>query len=146
MPCPCEAACTLNLDDNPVTIKSIERSIIDKGYEEGWVIPMINKKTGKKIAIIGSGPAGLASAQQLARAGHNVTVFEKNDRIGGLLRYGIPNFKMEKHYIDKRVKQMQLEGVTFKCNVRIGENKGFKEIHDSFDAIVLACGSEQPGI
>ncbi len=106
---------------------------------------MINKKkTGKKIAIIGSGPAGLASAQQLARAGHNVTVFEKNDRIGGLLRYGIPNFKMEKHYIDKRVKQMQLEGVTFKCNVRIGENKSFKEIHDSFDAIVLACGSEQP--
>ena len=144
-PAPCEAACTLNLDDNPVTIKSIERSIIDKGYEEGWVIPMINKKkTGKKIAIIGSGPAGLASAQQLARAGHNVTVFEKNDRIGGLLRYGIPNFKMEKHYIDKRVKQMQLEGVTFKCSVKIGENKSFKEIHDSFDAIVLACGSEQP--
>ena len=144
-PAPCEAACTLNLDDNPVTIKSIERSIIDKGYEEGWVIPMINKKkTGKKIAIIGSGPAGLASAQQLARAGHNITVFEKNDRIGGLLRYGIPNFKMEKHYIDKRVKQMMLEGVTFKCNVRVGENKNFKEIYDSFDAVILACGSEHP--
>ena len=144
-PAPCEAACTLNLEDNPVTIKSIERSIIDKGYKEGWVIPIVSqKKTDKKVAIIGSGPAGLASAQQLARAGHNVTVFEKNDRVGGLLRYGIPNFKMEKHYIDKRVKQMKLEGVTFKCNVRVGENKNFKEIYDSFDAVILACGSEHP--
>ena len=99
-PAPCEASCTLNIEDSPVNIKSIERSIIDKGYEKGWVIPEINKnKTNKKVAIVGSGPAGLASAQQLARAGHEVTVFEKNDRIGGLLRYGIPNFKMEKHYI-----------------------------------------------
>ena len=109
-PAPCEASCTLNIEDNPVAIKSIERSIIDKGYEMGWVVPEINKnKTGKKIAIVGSGPAGLASAQQLARAGHMVTVFEKNDRAGGLLRYGIPNFKMEKHYINKRIIQMQKE-------------------------------------
>ena len=109
-PAPCEASCTLNIEDNPVTIKSIERSIIDKGYEMGWVVPEINKnKTDKKIAVVGSGPAGLASAQQLARAGHIVTVFEKNDRVGGLLRY-IPHFKMEKHYIDKRIVQMQKEG------------------------------------
>ena len=144
-PAPCEAACTLNLEDNPVTIKSIERSIIDKAYKEGWVVPLVNKKkTNKKIAIIGSGPAGLASAQQLARAGHSVTVFEKNDRVGGLLRYGIPNFKMEKHYIDKRVKQMELEGVVFRCNIQIGKNKKFSEIQSEFNAIILACGSEEP--
>ena len=144
-PAPCEASCTLNIDDNPVAIKSIERSIIDKGYEMGWVVPEINKnKTDKKIAVVGSGPAGLASAQQLARAGHIVTVFEKNDRAGGLLRYGIPNFKMEKHYIDKRIVQMQKEGVEFKYNSHIGKNVDAKEILKEFDAIVLACGSEEP--
>jgi glutamate synthase (NADPH/NADH) small chain len=144
-PAPCEASCTLNIEDNPVAIKSIERSIIDKGYEMGWVVPEINKnKTDKKIAVVGSGPAGLASAQQLARAGHTVTVFEKNDRAGGLLRYGIPNFKMEKHYIDKRIVQMQEEGVEFKCDSHIGENIDAKEILNEFDAIVLACGSEEP--
>lgn len=144
-PAPCEAACTLNLEDNPVTIKSIERSIIDKAYEKGWIVPQkINKKTGKKIAVIGSGPAGLSCAQQLARAGHNVTVFEKNDRVGGLLRYGIPNFKMEKHYIDKRAEQMQQEGVSFECNVQIGKNKSFDSLNKTYDAIVLACGSEHP--
>ena len=144
-PAPCEASCTLNIEDNPVAIKGIERSIIDKGYEMGWVVPQINKnKTGKKIAVVGSGPAGLASAQQLARAGHTVIVFEKNDRVGGLLRYGIPHFKMEKHYIDKRITQMQKEGVEFKCNSHIGENIEAKEILKEFDAIVLACGSEEP--
>ena len=144
-PAPCEASCTLNIEDNPVAIKSIERSIIDKGYEMGWVVPEINKnKTDKKIAVVGSGPAGLASAQQLARAGHTVTVFENNDRAGGLLRYGIPNFKMEKHYIDKRIVQMQEEGVEFKCDSHIGENIDAKEILNEFDAIVLACGSEEP--
>ena len=144
-PAPCEASCTLNIEDNPVAIKGIERSIIDKGYEMGWVVPQINKnKTGKKIAVVGSGPAGLASAQQLARAGHTVIVFEKNDRVGGLLRYGIPHFKMEKHYIDKRIIQMQKEGVEFKCNSHIGENIEAKEILKEFDAIILACGSEEP--
>ena len=144
-PAPCEASCTLNIEDNPVAIKSIERSIIDKGYEMGWVVPEVNKnKTDKKIAVVGSGPAGLASAQQLARAGHIVTLFEKNDRAGGLLRYGIPHFKMEKHYIDKRIVQMKKEGVKFKCNSHIGENIDAKEILSEFDAIVLACGSEEP--
>ena len=144
-PAPCEAACTLNLEDNPVTIKSIERSIIDKAYEKGWIVPQkVKTKTGKKIAVIGSGPAGLSCAQQLARAGHSVTVFEKNDRVGGLLRYGIPNFKMEKHYIDKRVEQMQQEGVSFECNVQIGKNKSFDSLNKMYDAIVLACGSVHP--
>ena len=144
-PAPCEAACTLNIEDSPVTIKSIERSIIDKGYEMGWVVPQINKnKTGKKVAVIGSGPAGLASSQQLARAGHSVTLFEKNDRIGGLLRYGIPNFKMEKHYIDKRVIQMTREGVEFRCNSHIGLDIDVEDIMKDYDAVVLACGSEEP--
>jgi glutamate synthase (NADPH/NADH) small chain len=144
-PAPCEAACTLNIENNPVAIKSIERAIIDKAYEKGWLVPEINqKKTNKKVAIVGSGPAGLACAQQLARAGHKVTLFEKNDRIGGLLRYGIPNFKMEKHLIDKRIEQMSKEGVTFECNIRVGEDVAMKQISKKFDAIVLACGSEQP--
>ncbi len=144
-PAPCEAACTLNIEDSPVTIKSIERSIIDKGYEMGWVVPQVNEnKTGKKVAVIGSGPAGLASSQQLARAGHSVTLFEKNDRIGGLLRYGIPNFKMEKHYIDKRVIQMEKEGVEFKCNSHIGSDINVEDIVKNYDAVVLACGSEEP--
>ena len=145
MSAPCEAACTLNIEDNPVTIKGIERSIIDRGYKEGWILPEIKEdKSGKIIAVVGSGPAGLACAQQLARAGHNVEVFEKNDRIGGLLRYGIPNFKMEKHYIDKRVKQMEAEGVEFKCNVDIGKDLSTKDLVNNYDAIVLACGSEEP--
>ena len=144
-PAPCEAACTLNIEDNPVTIKNIERSIIDKGYNEGWIKPVINpSKTKKKIAIVGSGPAGLACAQQLARSGHNVILFEKNDRIGGLLRYGLPNFKMEKHYIDKRIDQMKKEGVIFKCNVRIGQDINLNQLNKDFDAVVLACGSEEP--
>ena len=144
-PAPCEAACTLNIDDNPVTIKNIEKSIIDKGYKNGWILPKINnKKTGKKIVVIGSGPAGLSCAQQLARAGHDVKVVEKNDRIGGLLRYGIPNFKMEKHYIDKRIKQMEKEGVSFECNVKVGEELSLKKLSKEFDAVVLACGSEEP--
>lgn len=144
-PAPCEAACTLNIEDNPVTIKGIERSIIDRGYREGWIVPQIKKeKTGKSIAVIGSGPAGLACAQQLARAGHNVDVFEKNDRVGGLLRYGIPNFKMEKHYIDKRVKQMEAEGVKFNCNVNAGIDLSTEDLINNYNAIVLACGSEEP--
>ena len=144
-PAPCEAACTLNIDDSPVTIKSIERSIIDKAYEKGWLIPEINKiKTNKKVAVIGSGPAGLSCSQQLARAGHDVILYEKNDRIGGLLRYGIPNFKMEKYLIDRRIEQMSKEGVVFECNVKIGEDITVKKLLNDFDAIVLACGYEHP--
>ena len=116
-PAPCEAACTLNLQDQPVTIKSIECAIIDKGWAMGWVKPQIPlQRTGKRVAVIGSGPSGLACAQQLARAGHEVVVYEKNDRIGGLLRYGIPDFKMEKHLIDRRISQMKAEGVSFRPN------------------------------
>jgi glutamate synthase (NADPH/NADH) small chain len=144
-PAPCEAACTLNLTDEPVTIKSIECSIIDKAWEMGWVKPQIPaRRTGKKVAIVGSGPAGLAAAQQLARAGHSVVVFEKNDRIGGLLRYGIPDFKMEKRHIDRRIAQMQAEGVVFRPNWHIGKDIPAKQLLDEFDALVLAGGSEQP--
>ncbi len=113
-PAPCEASCTLNIDDNPVTIKTIECAIVDRGWEEGWIVPQIPPhRTGKRVAVVGSGPAGMACAQQLARAGHAVTLFEKTDRIGGLLRYGIPDFKMEKHLIDRRMEQMAAEGVEF---------------------------------
>src|SRR5688572_21631207 len=120
-PAPCEAACTLNVNDDPVGIKSIEHAIIDRAWAEGWVKPQPAKvKTGKKVAVVGSGPAGLAAAQQLARAGHDVTVFEKNGRIGGLLRYGIPDFKMEKSHIDRRIAQMQAEGVVFRSGVMVG--------------------------
>jgi glutamate synthase (NADPH/NADH) small chain len=144
-PAPCEAACTLNLTDEPVTIKSIECSIIDKAWEMGWVKPHIpTRRTGKKVAVVGSGPAGLAAAQQLARAGHNVVVFEKNDRIGGLLRYGIPDFKFEKHHIDRRIAQMQAEGVVFRPNWHIGKDIPAKQLLDEFDALVLAGGSEKP--
>ena len=144
-PAPCEASCTLNLTDQPVTIKSIEHAIIDKGWKMGWVKPLIPaKRSGKRVAVIGSGPAGMACAQQLARAGHDVVVYEKNDRIGGLLRYGIPDFKMEKSHIDRRIAQMQAEGVRFRPNSHIGTDIPVQKILDDFDAVVLAVGSEKP--
>ena len=144
-PAPCEASCTLNLIDQPVTIKSIECAIVDRGWREGWIKPEVpEKQTGKSVAVIGSGPAGLACAQQLARAGHAVTVFEKQDRIGGLLRYGIPDFKMEKHLINRRCVQMEAEGVTFKTSAEVGVEVSFKALQENFDAIVLAGGAEEP--
>ena len=144
-PAPCEAACTLNLTDNPVSIKTIECSIVDYGWEKGWIKPQLPKKhTDKKVAIIGSGPAGLACAQQLARLGHGVVVYEKNERIGGLLRIGIPDFKMEKTLIDRRMAQMQSEGVQFKTNSEIGNNISTNQIIDNFDAVSLCIGSEVP--
>lgn len=156
-PAPCEAACTLNVNDDPVGIKSIEHAIIDRAWMEGWVLPQPPaRKTGKKVAVVGSGPAGLAAAQQLARAGHDVTVFEKNDRIGGLLRYGIPDFKMEKSHIDRRIKQMEAEGVTFRTGVLVGkmpegskvtnwakETVSAEQLRKDFDAVLLAGGAEQ---
>ena len=144
-PAPCEAACTLNLTDNPVSIKTIECSIVDYGWDKGWIKPQLPKKhTDKKVAIIGSGPAGLACAQQLARLGHSVVVYEKNERIGGLLRIGIPDFKMEKTLIDRRMAQMQSEGVQFKTNSEIGNNISTNQIIDNFDAVSLCIGSEVP--
>jgi glutamate synthase (NADPH/NADH) small chain len=144
-PAPCEEACTLNIEDVPVTIKSIECAIVDKGWEQGWIVPQApQQSTGKRVAVIGSGPAGLACAQQLARAGHEVTVFEKQDRIGGLLRYGIPDFKMEKHLIDRRARQMEAEGVTFRTGVHVGRDVPVRALVDEFDAVVLAGGSERP--
>jgi glutamate synthase (NADPH/NADH) small chain len=144
-PAPCEAACTLNLTDEPVTIKTIECAIIDKAWEVGWVKPQIPQhRTGKKVAVVGSGPAGLACAQQLARVGHSVVVFEKADRIGGLLRYGIPDFKMEKHLIDRRIAQMQAEGVVFRPNSHIGRDVPVQKLLDNYDAVVLAGGAEKP--
>ncbi|MGA3402776.1 MAG: glutamate synthase subunit beta, partial [Acetobacteraceae bacterium] len=143
---PCEASCTLNIDDNPVTIKTIECSIVDRGWQEGWIAPLPpSRATGKRVAVVGSGPAGLACAQQLARAGHDVTVFEKSDRIGGLLRYGIPDFKMEKHLIDRRIEQMEAEGVTFRPGVEIGAGAiTVDALLDDHDAVVLAGGAEWP--
>ncbi len=157
-PAPCEAACTLNINTDAVGIKSIEHAIIDKAWENGWVVPQPpTTKTGKKVAVVGSGPAGLAAAQQLARVGHDVTVFEKSSRIGGLLRYGIPDFKMEKSHIDRRVAQMEAEGVTFRTKVCVGTKPGVTGINDDavevvtadqlkseFDAVILAAGSEVP--
>ncbi|OYU68439.1 MAG: glutamate synthase, partial [Burkholderiales bacterium PBB5] len=159
-PAPCEAACTLNVNDDAVGIKSIEHAIIDRAWAEGWVLPQSPKaKTGKTVAVVGSGPAGLAAAQQLARAGHSVTVYEKNSRIGGLLRYGIPDFKMEKSHIDRRVAQMEAEGVVFKAGVLVGampsDGAAAKVTNDAkvtvsadelkaqFDAVLLTGGSEQ---
>jgi glutamate synthase (NADPH/NADH) small chain len=144
-PAPCEASCTLNIQDNPVTIKTIECQIVDRGWEEGWIHPQIAaKKTGKTVAVVGSGPAGLAAAQQLARAGHSVTLFEKSDRIGGLLRYGIPDFKMEKHLIDRRIRQMEAEGVAFRTGVEVGVNVSTEMLLSDYDAVVLAGGAEAP--
>jgi len=144
-PAPCEAACTLNINDDAVGIKSIEHYIIDKGWDEGWVVPLPpSKKTGMRVAVVGSGPAGLACAQQLARAGHDVVVFEKADRIGGLLRYGIPDFKMEKHLIDRRMAQMSIEGVEFRPNVDVGNGLPGQQLLAEFDAIALTGGAEKP--
>ncbi|MDY7540170.1 glutamate synthase subunit beta [Undibacterium sp. RTI2.1] len=156
-PAPCETACTLGINDAPVGIKSIEHFIIDKGWENGWVKPQPAAiKTGKKVAIVGSGPAGLAAAQQLARVGHDVTVFEKNDRVGGLLRYGIPDFKMEKTHIDRRVEQMQAEGVVFRTSTLVGkdfpstvtnwskETVSPEQLQKEFDAVIIAGGAETP--
>ena len=144
-PAPCEAACTLNINNDAVGIKSIEHAIIDKGWESGSVTPQpAPAKTGRKVAVIGSGPAGLACAQQLARTGHSVTVFEKNDRIGGLLRYGIPDFKLEKQLIDRRVAQMQAEGVEFRTGQHVGGNVDAQALVAEFDAVVMAGGAENP--
>ena len=144
-PAPCEAACTLNLEDVPVTIKTIECAIVDRAWENGFVRPEPPaRKTGKKVAVVGSGPAGLAAAQQLARAGHDVHVYEKFAKAGGLLRYGIPDFKMEKHLVDRRVAQMEAEGVTFHYGVHVGVDLAAKALVDSHDAVILAGGAEKP--
>jgi glutamate synthase (NADPH/NADH) small chain len=143
-PAPCEAACTLNIVDAPVTIKSIECAIVERGWCEGWIVPEPPARpSGKAVAVVGSGPAGLAAAQQLARAGHAVTVFEKNDRIGGLLRYGIPDFKLEKHLVNRRAVQMEAEGVQFRTSSEVGVEVSFAALKDNFDAVVLAGGAEE---
>ena len=144
-PAPCETSCTLNIDDNPVTIKTIECEIVDRGWQEGWVKPQPSPRgTGKRIAVVGSGPAGLACAQELARMGHAPTVFEKADRIGGLLRYGIPDFKMEKHLIDRRIAQMEGEGVIFRTNFEVGVTVSVQRLLDDYDVLVMAGGAELP--
>ncbi len=144
-PAPCEAACVLGINEPAVTIKQIEKTIIDRAFDEGYIVPEPPEvKSGKRVAVIGSGPAGLAAAQQLARAGHDVTVFEKSDRLGGLMRYGIPNFKMEKHLIDRRLEQLRGEGVRFQTSAHVGVNVAVEDLRREFDAVLLAGGSEQP--
>ncbi|MCF7957081.1 MAG: glutamate synthase subunit beta [Phycisphaerae bacterium] len=144
-PAPCETACTLNIDENPVLICHIEYQIAERGFAQGWIKPMFaEKKTGKTVAVIGSGPAGMAAAQQLARAGHTTTLFERDDRIGGLLRYGIPDFKLDKKILDRRMKQMMLEGVNFKTNVNVGVDISADQLLDDFDAICVTIGSTIP--
>jgi glutamate synthase (NADPH) small chain len=144
-PAPCEAACVLGINQPPVSIKLIERSIVERAWEEGWIHPEPpQEKTGKRVAVVGSGPAGLAAAQQLRRAGHSVTVYEKNDRIGGLLRYGIPNFKLEKHVLDRRLEQMRAEGVTFVTNAHVGVNMPVEDLVEEYDATLLTGGAERP--
>jgi glutamate synthase (NADPH/NADH) small chain len=144
-PAPCEAACTLNIDENPVAIKTIECAIVDRGWREGWIEPVVPARhTGMRVAVVGSGPAGLACAQQLARAGHAVTLFEKSDRIGGLLRYGIPDFKMEKWLIDRRVDQMKAEGVIFRTEVEIGVDVEMPTLVEEFDTVAMTVGAEAP--
>jgi glutamate synthase (NADPH/NADH) small chain len=144
-PAPCESACVLGINADPVSIRVVEWNIIDRGFDEGWVEPIMPVvKTGKKVAVVGSGPAGLAAAQQLARAGYSVTVYEKADRIGGLLRYGIPDFKMEKWVIDRRLDQMKAEGVQFETSVNVGEDVTGEGLARQFDAVCLALGAEQP--
>jgi glutamate synthase (NADPH/NADH) small chain len=144
-PAPCEAACVLGIDQPAVSIKLIERSIVEHAWQNGWIHPEPpEESTGKRVAVVGSGPSGLAAAQQLRRAGHSVTVYEKNDRIGGLLRYGIPNFKLEKHVIDRRIEQMKSEGVTFVTNAHVGVNVPVEHLTEHYDAVLLAGGAEQP--
>ena len=144
-PAPCEASCVLGINNDPVTIKQIEASIIDRAWDEGWVVPQLPKvRTGKTVAVVGSGPAGLACAQQLARAGHAVTVYERADRIGGLLRYGIPDFKMEKRFLDRRLRQMEAEGVVFRPGTNVGVDVTARELLDAFDAVCLCGGATQP--
>jgi glutamate synthase (NADPH) small chain len=142
-PAPCEAACTLNIDDNPVTIKTIECAIVDRGWQEGWIVPLIPEtRSGRRVAVVGSGPAGMACAQQLARVGHDVSLFEKSDRIGGLVRYGIPDFKMDKMMIDRRMAQMAAEGVEFRTGIDVGADVTVAELMEDFDALVMAGGTE----
>ncbi|WP_309621230.1 glutamate synthase subunit beta [Novosphingobium sp.] len=144
-PAPCEASCTLNINDAAVTIKSIECAIVDKGWEQGWIQPQLpTRHTGKSVAVVGSGPAGMACAQQLARAGHSVVLFEKNDRAGGLLRYGIPDFKLDKHLIQQRLVQMMAEGVEFRTSTEVGVTVSVTSLKENFDAVVLSGGAEEP--